>query len=315
MIDRRDDFPPQWRNAACLLPCLALGIAILLSVIMGVSWKLGDCFKAILVAGPPVVVGLILSRRGALPAFTGVLTIFGLTLSLMFVGAALALLGTRSPVPLADPWLAAADRALPVSAMSIVRSVNHWPDWAISTLYKVYVQTGLYLFITLIGLHLLRRGAVAWRMFLIWGGSFLLISLLAFSAPALGCFSQLSAADVDRLPGGAGRYAMGAFTEFRQAASPILAFDKISGVITFPSFHTVCALLIAQAWHGTRVIGSLAKGLTAAIIFSCVPMGGHYVVDLVAGGLVWWVVTLSVDRLGNPRPASRRVGTMAIPAS
>lgn len=282
---------------------------------MDVSWNAGDCLKAILVAGPPVLFGLMLSRRGQVPAFAGILTIFGLTLSLMLVGAALALLGTRSPVPLADSWLAAADRALPVSAMDIVRQVNQWPRWAIWALYKVYVQTGLYLFITLIGLHLLRRGVVAWRMFLIWGGSFLAISLIAFSAPALGCFSQLGAAEVDRLPGGAGRYAMAAFTDFRQAASPMLSFDKVSGVITFPSFHTVCALLIAQAWHGTRIAGPMTKTLTAAIIFSCVPMGGHYLVDLAAGAAVWWVVTLSVDRLGNTRPATGGIEPIAVPAS
>lgn len=304
----------RWRFAAYLLPCLAVVSAVLLSRIMGVSWMLEDCATSILVAGPPLLLGWFLTRLGKVPAFAGVLTIFSLTVALMLVGAALALLGTRSPAPIADPWLAAADRALPVSAMEIVRFIDAWPSWAISALHKVYTQTGLYLFLTLIVLHLMERGALALRMFLIWGISFILISLIAFSAPALGCFSQLSAAEVEHLPGGAGRYAIRAFTNFRNAADPVLSFDRVSGVITFPSFHTVCALLIAQAWDGSR-IGGLAKVLTGAIILSCVPMGGHYLVDLIAGAAVWWVVTLAVDRLGKPRPAPAPGAAIAVPAA
>jgi hypothetical protein len=294
----------RWRKAAYQLPVVAAGLAIVLSIAMGVSWDLDDCLTAILIAGPPLGLGLFLSRHGKVPAFAGVLTIFALTLWLTLIGAGLALLGTRSPVPVADPWLAAVEHILPLTAMEIVRAVNFWPGWAISALYKVYSQTGSYLFFTLVALYLTDRGAVAWRMFMIWGTSFLLISLLAFLAPALGCYSQLSAEEVRQLPAGAGRYAVRAFTEFRYAAEPMIAFKHISGVITFPSFHTVCALMIAQAWHGTRFAGPLTKLLTAAIIFSCVPIGGHYLVDLAAGAAIWWGTTLAVDRIGKPRTAA-----------
>lgn len=311
----QDAYPiERWQKAALLLPCLALVLATGLAFVMGVSWDLGDCMKALLAAATPLGLGLILSRHGKVPAFSGILTIFGLTLSLMLVGAAIALLGTRSPAPVADAWLAAADRSLPLSAMDIVKGTSHWPAWTLWSIGKAYLQTGLYLFITLIALHLTDRGAIAWRMFLIWGSSFLVISVLAFAAPALGCYSQMAAADVAHLPGGAGRYAMRAFNEFRYAADPVLSFDRISGVITFPSFHTVCALLIAQSWHGVRIVGPLTKLLTGVIIFSCVPMGGHYLVDLAAGAAVWFAVTLAVDRLG--RPAGIQVNSMVpLPAA
>lgn len=291
----------RWQRAAYLLPCLAAILATGLAFAMGASWDRHDCLVAIMIAGLPLGLGLLLIRLGKVPAVSGILTILGLTLSLMLIGAAIALLGTRSPAPVADPWLAAADRTLPLSAMDIIKGTARLPDWAIGALRTVYSQTGLYLFVTLIALHLTGRGAIAWRMFLVWGWSFLVISLIAFAAPALGCFSLLSPADVAHLPGGAGRYAMRAFNEFRHATAPVLSFDRISGVITFPSFHTVCALLIAQAWHETRVAGPLTKLLTGAIIFSCVPMGGHYIVDLLAGAAVWWAVTIAIDRLVEPQ--------------
>jgi hypothetical protein len=291
----------RWQRAAYILPCLAAVLAAGLAFVMGVSWDVHDCGTAVLIAGLPLGLGLLLTRFVKVPAVSGILIIFGLTLSLMLIGAAIALLGTRSPAPVADPWLAAMDQVLPLSAMDIVKATGGWPGWALWVLRKVYSQTGLYLFVTLIALQLTDRGSTAWRMFLVWGWSFLAISLIAFAAPALGCFSQLSAEDVAHLPRGAGRYAIQAFVEFRHEANPVLSFDRISGVITFPSFHTVCALLIAQAWHGTRVVGLLTKLLTGAIIFSCVPMGGHYVVDLLAGAGVWWAATIIIDRMGEPQ--------------
>jgi hypothetical protein len=302
----------RWRGLAYLLPCLATILATSLASAMGVSWDLHDCLIAVLVAGLPLGLGLLLAAFRQAPAVSGILSILGLTLSLMLIGAAIALLGTRSPAPIADPWLAAADRTLPLSAMDIIKSANRMPGWAIWAFRTVYSQTGLYLFATLIALHLTDRGSLAWRMFLIWGWSFLAISLIAFAAPALGCFSQLSADDVSHLPRGAGRYAVRAFNEFRHETNPTLSFNRISGVITVPSFHTVCALLVAQAWHGTRVVGPLTKLLSGAIIFSCVPMGGHYLVDLLAGAAVWWAVTAAVDRLAEPRAKTK---TGAITAS
>lgn len=290
----------RWQRAAFLLPFIALTLAVGLALALGVSWELRDSILALLVAVLIPGLGVLLTRFGKVPVFAGILTIFGLTLALMLVGAAIALLGTRSPAPIADPWLAGADRTLPLSAMDIVMGTKQMPTWIIWATGKIYLQTGLYLFITLIWLELTNRSGTAWRTFLIWGSSFLVIMLMAFAAPALGCYSQLSDSDVAHLPQGAGRYAMRAFNNFRYAAEPTISLDVVAGVTTFPSFHTVSALLIAQAWHGVRIAGPATKLLTLAIIFSCVPMGGHYLVDLIAGFGVWWVVTLAVDRLGRP---------------
>lgn len=266
---------------------------------MNVSWDRDDCVAVLLFLVFPLGLGFALIRLGKVPAFAGFLTIASLIIAFSMIGAALALLGTRSPAPIADSWLAAADELLPVSAIDLVIFTRQLPEWTIWALKKSYVQTGPYLYLSLVVLLVTDRESMAWRLFLIWGWSFLVISLLALTAPALGCFSQLTAEQVDHLPKGAGRYAMRTFHDFRNAAEPVLSLGRVSGVITFPSFHTACALVLAQAWHGVRIIGPLAKILVGVIIFSCVPIGGHYLVDLVAGAAVWWMVTLAVDRLGK----------------
>jgi membrane-associated phospholipid phosphatase len=105
---------------------------------------------------------------------------------------------------------------------------------------------------------------------------------------------------------------MRTFHDFRNATEPVLALGHASGVITFPSFHVGCALVLAQAWHGFRIIGLLAKLLAGIIIFSCVPIGGHYLVDLAAGAAVWWGVTIAIDRAGRMQSANRPNSAIAM---
>ena len=95
----------------------------------------------------------------------------------------------------------------------------------------------------------------------------------------------------------------------------MLKIDRMGAVISFPSFHTVCALILAQAWHGIRFAGPVAKLLAGVIIFSCIPMGGHYLVDLIAGAAVWWGVTLAVDRIGRTGQAKQTEGLISVAAA
>jgi hypothetical protein len=302
----------QLQKYAAILLGLAVASAVALSFVLGVSWNGKDATNVIIVTGVPLILGYTLVRYAKVPMFADFLTLSALVLAFSMVGAALAMLGTRSPAPVADSWLAAADDLLFISAADLVVATNQVPGWVIWALKKAYIQTGLYLYLTMIGLLLMERQSIAWRMFLIWGWSFLLISIIAFAAPALGCFSQLSPDQVEHLPKAAGRYAMRSFLEFRNSDAPVLALGRASGVITFPSFHVACALVLAQAWHCVRVIGAATKTLTGVIIFSCVPIGGHYLVDLAAGAAVWWCVTMAVDRFAVAKVAPRPIASVAL---
>ncbi len=301
-----------WRRLAALLIFISLILSIILSYILDVSWDRDDCVSIIVIVGPPLALGSVLIRFNKVPAFADFLTLSSLILAFSMIAVALALLGTRSPAPIADPWLTAADEILPFSAIDVVVSTKYLPEWAIWMLRKSYVQTGIYLYLSLNALLLTGREASAWRMFLVWGWIFLAISLMAFASPALGVFSQLTVEQVEHLPKGAGRYAMRSFHDFRNATEPVLALGHASGVITFPSFHVACALVLAQAWHGFRIIGLLSKLLAGIIILSCVPIGGHYLVDLAAGAAVWWWVTLAVDQIGRMKIANSAESAIAM---
>ncbi|MBV9054282.1 MAG: phosphatase PAP2 family protein [Hyphomicrobiales bacterium] len=58
---------------------------------------------------------------------------------------------------------------------------------------------------------------------------------------------------------------------------------KMEGVVTFPSFHCVLAVLTAWALAPVRWIGRPALLLNVLVVISTVPVGGHYIADILAG--------------------------------
>ena len=60
-----------------------------------------------------------------------------------------------------------------------------------------------------------------------------------------------------------------------------------------PSYHTVLAILIIYAYRGCRRLFTLALVLNGVMLLSLLSEGGHYLIDLIAGGAVA-VVTIAI---------------------
>jgi membrane-associated phospholipid phosphatase len=60
----------------------------------------------------------------------------------------------------------------------------------------------------------------------------------------------------------------------------------MAGMVSFPSFHTIVAVLTAWALWPLRIIGPIAVLLNAILIVSTVPWGGHYLIDIPAGAAI-----------------------------
>jgi len=63
-------------------------------------------------------------------------------------------------------------------------------------------------------------------------------------------------------------------------------FHHLEGMVTFPSFHTTAAVLIAYAARGVRFVAIPMLVLNVLMIVSTIPEGGHYLVDVIAGLLI-----------------------------
>jgi membrane-associated phospholipid phosphatase len=71
------------------------------------------------------------------------------------------------------------------------------------------------------------------------------------------------------------------------------------GLVTFPSFHTIAALLCAMAYVHRRLLFFPFAILNAAVILSTITTGWHYLSDVLAGIAVYGAV-LAVTRLLEP---------------
>lgn len=67
-------------------------------------------------------------------------------------------------------------------------------------------------------------------------------------------------------------------------------FDSLAmqGIVTMPSYHTVLAVLLTYAFRRTGLVGYGIAALNFVMLLSIPPIGGHYLVDMLAG----WALAL-----------------------
>jgi hypothetical protein len=58
----------------------------------------------------------------------------------------------------------------------------------------------------------------------------------------------------------------------------------MQGIVQMPSYHTVLAVLLTYAFRRTGLIGYGIAALNMVMLLSIPPIGGHYLVDMFAGG-------------------------------
>jgi len=76
----------------------------------------------------------------------------------------------------------------------------------------------------------------------------------------------------------------------------VLDISKRDGIIIFPSFHVILALLYTYAFRDEKKIIFLpVLTLNILVIFSCLPIGQHYFADILAGFIVFFV-TVFIER-------------------
>ncbi|HEY4140021.1 MAG TPA: phosphatase PAP2 family protein [Pseudolabrys sp.] len=83
--------------------------------------------------------------------------------------------------------------------------------------------------------------------------------------------------------------------------------SAIEGLISFPSFHTVAALLFIWALRTVALIRWIALIINASLIAAAPIVGSHYFIDLAGGAVVALLAVMAAHwlsrRASSPRPA------------
>ncbi len=300
--------PPRAMRRMPGTPALAVAAVLGISacattaivVAAGMSLELSGFLRFIVMAGVMGALSYWCRARGLDMRLGTAAAIVGTaTISLMICGIA-SNAGLRLGMPMADAWLAAADAALGLDAGTIIRAVAAHPMLT-SVLSLLYNSSGIAV-VVLIGWTLTHRSvSKAWELVMTAVVAMQLVALISPAFPAWGAMRTFALEGLQGhgLPVGAGTYQWSAFSHFYSGHDPLLRLADMDGVVAFPSFHTVLALMITQAL-GDTPLRPLAIIWTAGIMLSAIPMGGHYVVDLVAGVVIWAAAAIFSRRVSNP---------------
>jgi hypothetical protein len=218
----------------------------------------------------------------------------GVLLSMLFslLGAILTYAAAVQAGPLYDNQLAAADAALGFDWAAWYGFVSAHPplQWLLALAYMSLLPQIL---LSVFWFALTEREHRTIELLANFTLAILLTAVLFHLVPALGpCAGvpRFREAYVDQL------------ALLRRGAWPALDLMHLKGVVAFPSFHTVLAVLFAYAHRGTRLFLPLAL-LNGLMLVSIPSEGGHYLVDAIAGVAIAAIAILGTRALGAlPRP-------------
>lgn len=209
------------------------------------------------------------------------------------VAAHIAHVGMRLRFPFIDDALASIDGALGIKNATWIGWFSEHPSVSMF-LGLAYVSVVPIVFLTAIALSLSGHSDRVWELVWVYSAAIIICALVSVFLPAYSSFSVISLTDgqLAALPEGSGIFHAEAVQYYRYGSQPTIDFTKMSGVVTFPSFHVIMAICVAYALRGMGVLTIFAFCGFAAVAISTIPIGGHYVVDVIAGIMLWGILLL-----------------------
>jgi len=285
---RKTDFAAEW---------CGIGVILLLDAVLGaaIGFRVIFVWRDGLLLGSALCVMLALRgfalRRGALMAeyfsiTAGATVAFGvLSYICMAHGAA----------PLADGMLQRIDAALGFDWLYWyhIMFAHRWAALTFQFLYNSLVYQGLYFGLLL---ALLDRKAQLREMFWLVFIAGLFTSAGAYLWPAMGPFKEFGLESNGDF--------LGPMAHLRSGHNLTFMLHQMTGVVSFPSFHTTMALAYIYGFRQTGPIGVLIGVLNIGMLIAIPFFGGHYLVDMIAGAVVA-VMSLAVVKAGQVLLAPR----------
>jgi membrane-associated phospholipid phosphatase len=307
-------FVTQPRLVALLLAALAAAAGALLVILTVTGMSLAPEFgyMAILAAAVGALAGYCHWRKFPW-RLTDSASIVGIVLASLLLCGLVSCLGLRLGIPLADPMLARGDALVGFDVRRVASFVAARP--ALSALLNFAYNNSGPLCAAAVVWNLLTDRLQLWRLMATLIVAMQITALVSTLFPAHGAAVWLGvdALQGNGLPYGAGTYSVAEFGHFYSGSDLLVRGEDMGGIVCFPSFHTVMALVILQGFANSRLRWA-AVPWSALTIVSTVPMGGHYVVDL-AGGVLVWIVACRLatwacrfpQRAAGPAPWQERL--------
>lgn len=270
----------------------AIGIIGLLDAVWChmIRFSLTGCAPLVLVMFVLLGINFILRGERKDPKVAIALEVVALWLAFVHLGNVLTYLCATLNLPLQDELLVGIDRSLGFKWLVLFTWVWQHPYVAaiLSVCYRSLLPELLILTVWLSSRRNVQRiGEFFWVACL----AILLTSTLFAAVPARGAFAYYGVSE--RLTW------MHDLNALRDGSSLSFSLEGMTGIVTFPSFHTVLALLVVYIVRGTGVVGRLFVAWNVLMLFSIPPIGSHYLIDMIGGAVVLAAAIASVRFAGR----------------
>ncbi len=201
------------------------------------------------------------------------------------------------PNALIDPTLIELDAALGYDWSALVGWLAGYPGLAMVLGY-IYHSSLIQILLTIVLLAALARETTLHRFLFVGILTLILAVAIWWLVPSVGPSAFQSIPEADRLA--TGLYfnpSYGAYLRDLVEVGPrVISPEVVTGVVAFPSYHMIMALMVVWFTRGTLAFLP-ALGTNMAIVPATLTHGGHHLVDLLAGLVVFSLATWVAGRL------------------
>jgi len=216
---------------------------------------------------------------------------------LLFVSLTFMLLASTAGLPFQDSHLAALDQSLGFDWVAFLALTNSAPILS-AVLVWAYHSAAPQLLALCLFLSFTNREERLAEFFSLLAVTWLATEILMALLPAAGAYAYYEPPKhlFDNFSSNAGMWHHQLLQYLRTEASPRLELSNVAGLITFPSFHTILAIITIYAVRGISYMFRPTLVLNLVVIVSTLPEGGHHLVDIVVGAAVAGAAILLVQR-------------------
>jgi hypothetical protein len=267
---------------------------------------------------------LLMSRVRARPELSaGILTRGAEALSLLvhasaiiiclgIVGITFSYLSTSLALPFRDAELAMIDRHFGFNWPAFLHWTNSYP-WLAIILRGAYHTAGPQLLAVLLFLSATRsaRRLHEFVSVLALGSLLTAIGMTLVAAEGAYAYFSPAAASFSNYSQRSGIWHLETLRALRTSSAPVLEFASAQGLVTFPSFHTVLAIITPYAVRDWPRIALGATLLNSIVLVGTISEGGHHLIDIIAGAAaaalaIVTVRAITVRHTARSRQASKR---------
>lgn len=284
-----------WGLAAATLVawigCWRLGIAV------------GLASGAIAVSMASLIV-LAIVRKPSWPAplrrLLDLMELLFLLLITGYSGALLSYVAMGATSGFTDDLLVRLDAGLGFDWLSVWQVADRY-DWIMEGGRIAYGSFFLSPLIIIPALVLTGRSSHAYGFLLAYALCVLLVDILFAAFPAQAAFQHFLADRPEAWGYGPRDYSE-AIGQLRGGTLRRIQLDRLSGIVTFPSFHASAAILFIWGAWPVKPLRAPMVVINSAMLVSATFVGGHYVVDLFGG------IALAYGSIAAVAAIERRAG-------